>query len=120
MTEKQCSKRKVFQPLNDYKNECKQCRACSENIKRHREHHREGIKQYAKECCERRQEESNDKKKEPLECTICKCEVRKYTMKRHEESIKHQMNINSHNPIQKTKQPKQTLPSSKPNISISL
>ena len=52
------------------------------------------IKEYATEYYERKQEELSDKKKEPLECTICKGEVRKYTMKRHEESIKHQMNIN--------------------------
>ena len=42
----------------------------------------------------------SNKKKEPLACPICKCEVRTYTMKRHEESIKHQMNINGHFLIQ--------------------
>ena len=74
MTEKQCSKCKVFQPLNDHKNACKQRRVCLENRKRYREQHREGIKQYAKECYERKKEELSDKKKETLECTICKCE----------------------------------------------
>ena len=96
---KQCSKCKVFQPL-DYKNECKQCNKCLENKRRYREQHKETLKQYAQHYYERTKEELSDKKKETLECPICKCEVRKYTMKRHEESIKHQMNINGHYLIQ--------------------
>ena len=52
------------------------------------------MRKIVKECYERKKEELSDKKKETFECTICKCEERKYTMKRHEESIKHQMNIN--------------------------
>ena len=51
---KQCSKCKIFQPLNDYKNECKQCRVYLENKKRYREQHKEGIKQCAKEYYERK------------------------------------------------------------------
>ena len=47
-----------------------------------------------------KKEELSDKKKETLECPICKCEVRRYTVKRHKESIKHQMNINEHYLIQ--------------------
>ena len=47
-----------------------------QKIKKYREQHREGIKQYAKECYERKKEELRDKKKNTLECTICKCEVR--------------------------------------------
>ena len=70
--------------------------------KRYRDQHREGIEQCAKECYERKKAELSDKKEETLECTICRCEVRKYTMKRHEESIKHQMNIDSHNLKNKT------------------
>ena len=55
---------------------------------------KEIMRKIVKECYERKKEELSDKKKETFECTICKCEERKYTMKRHEESIKHQMNIN--------------------------
>ena len=97
---KQCSKCKVYQPLDNYKNECKQCNKCLENKRRYREQHKETLKQYAQQYYERKKEELSDKKKETLECPICKCEVRKYTMKRHEESIKHQMNINGHYLIQ--------------------
>ena len=69
------------------------------NKRRYREQHKETLKQYAQQYYERKKEELSDKKKETLECPICKCEVRKYTMKRH-ENIKHQMNINGHYLIQ--------------------
>ena len=81
MTDKtQCSKCKVFQPLDYYKNECKQCNKCLENKRRYREQHKEPLKQYAQQYYERKKEELSDKKKETLECPICKCEVRKYTV----------------------------------------
>ena len=53
---KQCSKCKVFQPLN-YNNECKQCNKCLENKRRYREQHKETLKQYAQQYYERKQKD---------------------------------------------------------------
>ena len=90
---KQCSKCKVFQPLNYYRDECRQCNICLESKRRYREQHKEAVKQYAKEYYERKKEELNRKQHVKTECPLCKCLVRKYTMSRHEQSIKHQIKL---------------------------
>ena len=41
---KQCSKCKVFQPLNYYRDECKQCKICLEAKQRYREKKQRQIK----------------------------------------------------------------------------
>ena len=99
MTEKkQCSKCKVFQPLNYYRDECKQCNICLESKRRYRERHKEATKLYAKECYEKNKEELNKRQNVKTECSVCKCLIRTYAMKRHEQSMKHQHNRNGHYP----------------------
>ena len=61
--------------------------------KAYREQHKEAVKQYAKEYYERKKEELNEKQNVKTECPLCKCMVRKYTMSRHEQSIKHQIKL---------------------------
>ena len=40
--------------LTRLQNECKQCRVCLEDKRKHREQRKEGIKQDAKECYEKK------------------------------------------------------------------
>ena len=67
---KQCSKCKVFQPLNYFKNECKQCKLCLE------------AREYARQYYYRKNEQT-------LVCPVCESIINNYQVKRHEESIKH-------------------------------
>ena len=53
----------------------------------------------AQEYREKNREEIHIKQNEKAECPMCKCMIRKQAMNRHEQSIKHQMNINGHNII---------------------
>ena len=41
-------------------------------------------------------EELNEKQNVKIECSVCKCMIRTYTVKRHEQSMKHQQNLNGH------------------------
>ena len=93
---KQCSKCKVFQSLNYYRDESKQCKICLEAEQRYREKHRDKLRQYAKEYYEKKKEEVNEKQDVKTVCSGCKCLIRTYAMKRHEQSMKHQQNLNGH------------------------
>ena len=95
---KQCSKCKVFQPLNYYRDECKQCNICLESKRRYRERHKGATRLYAKEYYEKNKEELNEKQHVKTERSVCKCLIRTYAMKRHEQSMKHQHNLNGHYP----------------------
>ena len=90
---KQCSKFKVVQPLNYYRDECKQCNICLESKRRYREQHKEALKQYAKEYYERKKEELNEKQNVKTECSVCKCVIRTYAMKGHETSTTSQWTL---------------------------
>ena len=90
---KQCSKCKVFRPLNETEEDNKTCHICLEQKRRYRLKHKEDIRVKAKQYYENNKEELNDKQKLKAECPVCKCMVRSDAMKRHEQSIKHQMNM---------------------------
>ena len=90
---KQCSKCKVFQPLDFYRDECKQCHLCLEAKRRYRQKYRERENEKSKQYYQQHKEELSERKKEMIECKLCKCFVRKYTMDRHQQSIKHQRKI---------------------------
>jgi len=51
-------------------------------FKKYYNENKEKITQYKKEIC-----------KEKIECSVCKCYVNKYNMKRHTQSKKHQSNL---------------------------
>lgn len=101
MTEtKQCSKCKIIRTIDYFKEERKQCNVCLESKKRYRETYKQEISIKYKEYYDNNREKINEKA--AAECPICKCYVKSSAMKRHEQSIKHQMNINGHCLIQKS------------------
>ena len=83
---KQCSKCKVFQPLNYFKNECKQSKLCLEAKQRYREKNQDKFREYARQYYYRKNEQT-------LVCPVCESIINKYQVKRHEESIKHQNKV---------------------------
>ena len=90
MTEtKQCSKCKVFRTMDGFKEGRKQCNVCLESKRRHRERHKEEISIKYKEYYDSNREKLNEK----ADCPLCKCYVKASAMKRHEQSMKHQMKI---------------------------
>ena len=68
-----------------------------EKKKQYREDHKEEIKDKKKQYYEQNKEQIQEKKKQyktlKIECPVCKCLVGKYTIKRHEESQKHQLKL---------------------------
>ena len=90
---RQCSKCKVLRIVDDFKEGRKQCNVCLDNKRRYREKHKEELSNNNKEYHEKNREELNTKRNEKTECLICKCMVRKYTMNRHNQSMKRQTNL---------------------------
>ena len=82
---KQCSKCKVFQPLNYYRDECKQCKNCLEAKQRYREKNRDKLRQYAIQYHQRRKEQTTEEKKDTnelkTECPVCGSIINKYQVK---------------------------------------
>ena len=107
-TKKQCSKRKVLQPLDKYRDGRTQCDVCLEQKRRYRENYRDELKQRAKAYYEKDREELCEKQtihqNQKVECPLCKRLVGKYRMKQHEQTFKHQMKISPST----TKEVKQT------------
>ena len=72
---KQCSKCKVFQPLNYYRDECRQCRLCLEAKQGYREKNRDKLRQYAIQYHQRKKEQTTEEKKNTnelkTECPVC-------------------------------------------------
>lgn len=102
MTEsRQCSKCKIFRPTHQIEDNNKNCNICLEQRRRYRQKHKEEIKNQSKEYREKNKEELNAKQNVKAECPICKCMVRSYAMKRHEQSIKHQAKLQIINQKQK-------------------
>ena len=68
-----------------------------EKKKQYPEYHKEEIKDNTKQYYEQNKEQIQEKKKQynslNIECPVCKCLVGKYTIKRHEESQKHQLKL---------------------------
>ena len=93
---KQCSKCKVFWSPKQIEEGNNTCNICLEQKRRYRLKHKEEIKVKAKEYYEEHKEKLNEKQRVKAECPVCKCMVRAYAMRRHEQSVKHQMNLNGH------------------------
>ena len=70
-----------------------QCNVCLEQKQRYREKHKEELSIEFKEYYQNNKEEIKTKNNEKTECPICKCMVRKHSMSRHEQSMKHQLNL---------------------------
>ena len=61
---KQCSKCQVFQPLNYFKNECKQSKLCLEAKQGYREKNEDKFREYARQYYYRKNEHT-------LVCPVC-------------------------------------------------
>ena len=103
---KQCSKCKVFQPLERFKEERKQCNLCLESKQRYRENHKETLSQKAKEYYENNKENIKQHKQEyskeynlrKNECQYCRCMVSLSQKARHERTNKHINNVKNPKP----------------------
>ena len=98
---KQCSKCKVFQPLERFKEERNQCNLCLESKQRYRERNKETLSQKAKEYYENNKENIKQYKQEyrkeynlqKIECQYCRCMVSLSQKARHERTNKHINNV---------------------------
>ena len=103
---KQCSKCKVFQPLERFKEERKQCNLCLESKQRYRERNKETLSQKAKEYYENNKENKQQYQKEyskeynqrKIECQYCRCMVSLSRKAKHERTNKHINNVNNPKP----------------------
>jgi len=72
---KQCSECKVFQPLNYYRDECKQCKNCLEAKQRYREKNRDKTKTACHTVSSKKKGTNNRGKKDTnelkTECPVC-------------------------------------------------
>ena len=103
---KQCSKCKVFQPLERFKEERKQCNLCLGSKQRYRERNKETLSQKAKEYHENNKEHKQQYQKEhskeynlrKIECQYCRCMVSLSHKAKHERTKKHINNVKNPKP----------------------
>ena len=84
-----------------------------EKNKHYREEHKEEIQQKKKKYYEKNRAAIQEKHMEynnfKIECPHCKCLVGKYSIKRHEQSIRHQQKVEAHKAIQNSNSHQQTI-----------
>ena len=88
--EKKCSKCRQLKLMEEFDEGKARCKNCSEYKQQYRENHREELRLKAKEMYEQNKKQIQNKHKERVEHPICKIEVGRNTMKRHERSKRHQ------------------------------
>ena len=87
---KTCSRCGVLKLIEDF-DECKAlCKTCNEYKQQYRESHREELRFKAKEDYEENKERILIK----VECPICKIQIIRKAMARHERTKRHQDNMN--------------------------
>ena len=91
---KTCSRCGVLKLIEDFDNGKAQCKKCREFKQQYRENHRE------------EQILILNKHKETVECPICKIEVGRNKMKRHERSKRHQNNTTNTKETKQEPKPK--------------
>ena len=82
------------------------CQKCSEYKQRYREYHREELRRKAKEHYEQYKGQKLEKQKEKVECPICKIDISRNKMQRHERTQRHKNNLNKPYPKQIEQQKK--------------
>ena len=92
---KKCSRCGVYKQLNNFDTDKAQCEKCSEYKQRYRENHREQLRKKAKEIYEENKDEILEKKKEKVECPVCKKEISKAKMRLHEKTKRHIYYLNN-------------------------
>ena len=94
---KKCSKCRTVKPLENFDDGKALCQKCSEYKQRYRENHREELRQKAKEHYEQYKGQKLEKQKEKVECPICKIDISRNKMSRHERTQRHKNNLNNTN-----------------------
>jgi hypothetical protein len=94
---KKCSKCRTVKPLENFDDGKALCQKCSEYKQRYRENHREELRQKAKEHYEQYKGQKLEKQKEKVECPICKIDISRNKMLRHERTQRHKNNLNNTN-----------------------
>jgi hypothetical protein len=94
---RKCSRCSKTQPLDNFDEGKALCQKCSEYKQRYRENHRDELRQKTKEHYAQYREIKLEKQKEKCECPICKIEISRQKMPRHERTKRHKNNLNKTN-----------------------
>ena len=90
--DKNCSKCKKTQTLENFANGKALCKTCCEykqHYRVYRENHREELRQKEREGYEQYKGQKLEKQKEKVECPICKIDISRNKMLRHERTQRH-------------------------------
>ena len=98
--DKKCSKCKKTQTLEHFDNGKALCQKCYEYKQQYRENHREELRQKERERYEQYKGKKLEKQKEKVECPICKIDISRSKMSRHERTQRHKNNLNKPDPKQ--------------------
>ena len=99
--DKKCSKCKKTQTLEHFDNGKALCQKCYEYKQQYRENHREELRQKERERYEQYKGKKLEKQKEKVECPICKIDISRNKMQRHERTQRHKNNLNKPYPKKK-------------------
>ena len=89
---RKCSKCKKTQTLENFANVKALCQKCCEYKQHYRENHREELRQKERERYEQSKRQKLENQKEKVECLICKIEISRNKMLRHERTQRHKKN----------------------------
>jgi hypothetical protein len=103
---RKCSKCKNTQPLDNFDNGKALCQKYSEYKQQYRENHREELRQKQRERYKQYKGQKLEKQKEKVACPICKIDISRNKMLRHERTQRHKNNLNKPDPKQIEQQKK--------------
>ena len=106
--EKKCSKCRQLKLMEEFDEGKARCKNCSEYKQQYRENHREELRLKAKELYEQNKKQILNllnKHKEKVERPICKIEMGRNKMTRHERTKRHQNNMTNTKEIKKEQEP---------------
>ena len=92
--DKNCSKCKKTQTLENFANGKALCKKCCEYKQHCRENHREELRHKERERYEQYKGQTLEKQKEKVECPICKIDISRNNMLRHERAQRHKKHLN--------------------------
>ena len=98
--DKNCSKCKNTQTLENFDNGKALCQKCCEYKQQYRENHREELRQKERERYEQYKGQKLEKQKEKVECPICKIDISRNKMLRHKRTQQHKKHLNNPDPKQ--------------------
>ena len=97
---------KNTQPLDNFDNGKALCQKYSEYKQQYRENHREELRQKQRERYKQYKGQKLEKQKEKVACPICKIDISRNKMLRHERTQRHKNNLNKPDPKQIEQQKK--------------